>query len=71
MIKLKLGNFFILVSTFGLGVPYIMQRNLRFYAQHTQVRGDLETSTIKQAINQKPSDAEGLHEVMGLDTGLM
>ncbi|MCB1935900.1 MAG: DUF898 domain-containing protein [Nitrosomonas sp.] len=71
LIKLKLGNFFILMCTLGLGMPYIMQRNLRFFAQHTQVRGDLETSDIKQVTNRKSSDAEGLQAVMGLDSGLM
>ncbi|MDC8446121.1 MAG: DUF898 domain-containing protein [Nitrosomonas sp.] len=71
LIKLKLGNLLILILTFGLGLPVIMQRNLRFFAQHTQVRGDLETSSIKQTANHKPADAEGLHAVMGLDSGLI
>lgn len=71
LIKLKLGNFLILILTFGLGLPVIMQRNLRFFAQHTQVRGDLETSSIKQTLARKPADAEGLHAVMGLDSGLI
>jgi len=69
--KLKLGNFLILVFTLGLGLPYVMQRNLRFFAQHTQVKGDLETSSIRQASNRKTSDAEGLQAVLGLDSGFM
>jgi uncharacterized membrane protein YjgN (DUF898 family) len=71
LIKLKLGNFLILILTLGLGLPVIMQRNLRFFAQHTQVRGDLETSGIKQTTSRKPADAEGLHAVMGLDSGFI
>ena len=69
--KLKVGNFLILISTLGLGIPYIMQRNLRFLAAHTMVKGDLDTSQIKQVANQKPADAEGLQEVMNLDSGLI
>jgi uncharacterized membrane protein YjgN (DUF898 family) len=71
LMKLKLGNFLILILTFGLGLPVIMQRNLRFFAQHTQVRGDLETSGIKQTLARKPADAEGLNAVMGLDSGFI
>ncbi|MCC6924014.1 MAG: DUF898 domain-containing protein [Nitrosomonas sp.] len=71
LIKLKLGNFLILILTLGLGLPVIMQRNLRFFAQHTQVKGNLETSSIKQTASRKPADAEGLHTVMGLDSGFI
>ena len=71
LLKLKLGNFFILIGTFGIGIPYIMQRNLRFFANHTQIKGGLETSRIKQTAGQKPADAEGLHEVLNLDTDLI
>lgn len=71
LLKLKLGNSFILVSTLGIGLPYIMQRNLRFFAKHTQTKGDLETSKIKQTASQKPADAEGLHEALDLDTSFI
>ena len=69
--KLKLGNFFILIGTFGIGIPYIMQRNLRFFAEHTQIKGELETSKISQTTRHKSADAEGLHEVLDLNTGLI
>ena len=71
LLKLKLGNFFILIGTFGIGMPYIMQRNLRFFAEHTQIKGDLKTSKINQTASQKSADAEGLHEVLDLNTGLI
>lgn len=71
LMKLKLVNILILICTLGLGLPYIMQRNVRFFVQHTQVKGDLETIGIKQATGRKPTDAEGLHEVMGLESGLI
>ena len=71
LLKLKLGNLFILIGTFGIGIPYIMQRNLRFFAEHTQIKGDLETSKINQTTSQKSADAEGLHEVSDLNTDLI
>lgn len=71
LLKLKLVNFLILVGTLGLGLPYIIQRNMRFFTQHTQVRGDLEATRIKQASNRQSTDAEGLQEVMGLESGLI
>ncbi len=71
LLKLKLVNVLILICTFGLGLPYIMQRNVRFFAQHTQVRGDLETIRTKQTTSGQSTDAEGLHEVMGLESGLI
>lgn len=71
LIKLKAGNALILVVTLGLGLPLVMQRNLRFFAQHTQVKGNLDTDSIRQTGNRKPTDAEGLQEIMGLDSGLI
>lgn len=71
LLKLKLGNFFIFIGTFGIGTPYIMQRNLRFFANHTQIKGDLETAKIKQTAGQKPADAEGLHATLNLDSNLI
>ncbi|GJL71655.1 MAG: hypothetical protein NMNS01_08540 [Nitrosomonas sp.] len=71
LVKLKLGNFFIIIGTLGIGAPYIMQRNLRFFANHMQIKGDPETSKIRQITDQKPADAEGLHETLNLDADLI
>ncbi len=71
LFKLKLGNFIIFIGTFGIGLPYIIQRNLRFFAEHIQIKGDLKTSKINQTTSRKSADAEGLHEVLDLNTGLI
>ena len=70
-LKLKLGNFLILIGTFGIGIPYIMQRNLRFFAKHTQIKANMETTRINQTAAQKPADTEGLHDVLDLNAGLI
>ena len=40
--KLQLGNFFLLVITLGLGIPLIIQRNIKFYIENHLIIGDLE-----------------------------
>lgn len=71
LLKLKLGNCFIFIGTLGIGAPYIMQRNLRFFANHTQILGDIDTAKIKHITSQKPADAEGFHAILNPDTNLV
>ncbi len=62
---------FILIFTLGLGAPIIMQRNMKYFAGYTRILGDLDTSEIMQAKDQKITVSEGLDDVFDLDTGLM
>ena len=64
-------NLLILLFTLGIGMPVVMQRNMKFLVWHTRIIGDLETSEIMQAKDQKITVGEGLDDAFGLDTGLM
>lgn len=69
--RLAFVNGILLMFTLGLASPIVMQRKMRFIEQHIKVLGDLETAEIMQAPKQEAGIAEGLDDVLGLDTGLM
>lgn len=53
-------NLLILVLTLGLGYPFVMQRQQRFFQKHIKVVGDLENTNISQASGKKYKTGEGL-----------
>lgn len=70
LLRLKVGNFFILLFTLGLGLPFVIRRRLEMIAETTLVRGDLNGEDIRQAQAQASGIGEGLDDVLGLDSGL-
>jgi uncharacterized membrane protein YjgN (DUF898 family) len=71
LIKLNMGNFFIIAFTLGLGAPIVIQRKMRFFAANILIGGDLDTSDVMQAAKQKAGIGEGMDDVFGLDTGFL
>ncbi len=71
LLALNAGNVVIIIFTLGLGLPIVIQRNMKFYAFHTFIGGDLKTQAIKQAASQPAGVGEGLDDVFDLDTGFM
>lgn len=67
--KLQIRNTFIILFTLGLGTPLVIQRNMVFFAKHHAVIGDLETSVILQAENQKITSGEGFEDMLDVDAG--
>lgn len=66
--KLKIGNFFLIVLTLGLGSAWANVRNLRFYMNHIELRGTLD---LDQAIQVALQAASAGGDLLGgqLDVG--
>ncbi len=66
--RLKLGNFFLIALTLGLGAPWAMVRNLRFYLSHIRLHGTLD---IDRAIQIALQDSSAGGDLLGdqLDVG--
>lgn len=62
---LVLGNLAILIITLGFGLPFIMQRNMRYFADMLIIIGDIDTSSIMQSHEMTDSAGEGLNGVLG------
>jgi uncharacterized membrane protein YjgN (DUF898 family) len=71
LLKLNAGNVVLIVFTLGLAFPVVIQRNMRFFAEHNFVGGDLRTDRIKQAAEQQAGVGEGLDDILDMDTGFM
>jgi uncharacterized membrane protein YjgN (DUF898 family) len=68
---LMIGNFFIVVLTLGLGMPFVIQRNARFFEKFLALGGDLQNFNAEQAAMGKANDAEGLLDVLDIDAGII
>ncbi len=69
MFRLRLGNILIALFTLGLGMPVVIQRNMRFMAKHVIVGGDLDSAELMQAAREQGAVGEGLDDLLGLDAG--
>ncbi len=69
LIKHKLVNSIILFLTIGLGIPYILQRNIRFIARHNIIMGDLDAFEAEQGKDQGLTSGEGLEAGLDIDAG--
>ena len=70
LVRHRFVNGLILLVTLGLGYPFVIQRNMRFFERHNFIIGDLETSEIKQAQDQNIRSGEGIEDFMGVDVGV-
>ena len=68
---LALGNMFILLLTLYIGMPFVLQRNMRFFERHLAVGGEIQELTALQAAMGKAGDAEGLLDVLDVDMGVI
>lgn len=70
-IGLAFGNLGIIIITVGLGMPIILQRNVRFFTKFLAIGGDLSQLTVSQAPKAGPGDAEGLQNLFDIDLGVI
>lgn len=68
IIRLALVNILVYLVTFGLGLPIVIHRSLRFITDNIQVYGEIEGSQITHADLPRPRYGEGLLEAF--DPGL-
>ena len=64
LLWLLLGNVLILLFTLGLGLPVVIQRDMRFLARNLQVSGALDLPSLVQGNMQEPRLAEGMFQVL-------
>jgi len=69
LIKHKLANLFIMLFTLGFGIPYILQRNIKFNARYNIIMGDLDAFQAEQGKDQGLSSGEGLEAGFDIDAG--
>ena len=61
----------ILIFTLGIGFPFIIWRNLNFFAQNMAIIGDIDISTITQSKQNGEAIGEGgndLDTILGVIT---
>jgi uncharacterized membrane protein YjgN (DUF898 family) len=64
--RFRLANYFILIGTVGLGLPYILLRQVRFAARHLVVLGPADSIVLQQRQGRRVR-GEGLAQYLGLD----
>jgi uncharacterized membrane protein YjgN (DUF898 family) len=52
------GNFFIILFTLGIGIPWVITRSLKFVANNIQMTGNISLDEIEQQ-QEDFSDASG------------
>ena len=64
--RFRLANYLILIATVGLGLPYVMLRQVRFAARYLEIAGPVETLILSQRTGRRVR-GEGLAQYLGLD----
>lgn len=61
-LRLWLGNILILLVTLGFGLPIVIHRSLRFFADRLEIIGNVDVERLRQNTLPKPRTGEGLLE---------
>ncbi len=69
LLRLWMGNFFIVVLTLGLGMSWAMLRTLRFWCEHIQAEGEPALETIRQDQQAATAMGESFADFLGFDFG--
>ena len=64
--RFRLANYFILIGTAGLGLAYVLLRQVRFAARHLTIMGPVECFVLAQRQGRRIR-GEGLAQYLGLD----
>jgi uncharacterized membrane protein YjgN (DUF898 family) len=65
MLGLVAGNLLLLILTLGFGIPIIIQRNMRYFADNIAIVGDIKTSGIYQSSEVLGKSGEGIDGILG------
>ncbi|MGH6875006.1 MAG: YjgN family protein [Aestuariivirgaceae bacterium] len=65
---LWLGNLFILLFTIGIGMPFILQRNVRYLCDRLTVDGTVDVESIRQSRQPLGKRGEGLADAFDIDS---
>ena len=64
---LWLGNLLILLFTIGIGMPFILQRNVRYLCDRLTVDGRVDVESIRQSRQPLAKRGEGLADAFDID----
>ena len=67
LLWLLAGNLLIMVPTLGLGLPFVIQRDLRYLARNLHIEGAIEGEFLEQGTLKAPRFGEGMFQA--LDAG--
>jgi uncharacterized membrane protein YjgN (DUF898 family) len=70
VLGLVLGNALILVLTLGLGVPFVIQRNARYFTTNLLAAGTLDFDTIGQSEQPVSRYGEGMFQALDAGAGI-
>ncbi len=65
MLGLLAGNLLLFVLTLGFGMPIIIQRSMRYFADNIAIIGDIETAGIYQSNEELGKSGEGIDGILG------
>jgi uncharacterized membrane protein YjgN (DUF898 family) len=65
------GNFLILVFTLGLGYPFVIQRNVRFFTVNLLASGGPDVATLRQSDRPVPTLGEGMFQQLDGGAGFL
>jgi uncharacterized membrane protein YjgN (DUF898 family) len=65
LFKLYLGDLLIIFFTLGLGTPLVIQRNLKYFADHYTLEGNIDTLITQQVERDYNAAGEGLENIIG------
>ena len=64
--NLKMENFFLIISTFGLAYSWVVVRNRKFIADHLTLVGNIELNRIVQEMKESEAFGEEGIDIMGV-----
>lgn len=67
LIGLAIGNFFILVLSLGIAMPYVQQRLMKYMCDRLDLQGTLDVAAIQQSQATLDRRGEGLAEAFDID----
>ena len=67
LIGLSVGNFFILLLSLGIAMPFVQQRLIRYMCDRLTVTGALDVASLQQSQATVDKRGEGLAEVFDID----
>jgi uncharacterized membrane protein YjgN (DUF898 family) len=67
LFALWLGNLLIFISTIGIGTPFILQRNMRYFCDRLTIDGTVNIASIEQSREPVLKRGEGLAEAFDID----
>lgn len=65
MLGLFAGNLLISLLTLGFGMPIIIHRRMKYFADHVTIIGDIETAGIYQSNEVLVQSGEGVYGILG------